>query len=203
MKTLAILRQLFFPWAFTGFLPLPVLMALPPSIGAEIKCLYLGIASAWLATELFRPGAPPDSRRAWRERWGALFLALCVNVSLFILLGLSIGIRTHIPFPWMAVLAAVPAIGMVPWLSLQVAERYAVIVFGGTLVFVAKLAACVVARLVYGPNYIEEGRVASDWNTAPLMISLFWALTILMSLALLWMSYRSARWRELHDATLA
>jgi hypothetical protein len=196
VKPLIVLRELFFPWAFTAFLPLPVLMALPPAVGAEVKCLYLAIASAWLATEVFRPGELPESRSEWRERLLALVVAVGCNVSLFIWLGLSIGIRTNIPFPWMAALAAAPALGMVPWLSSRLAERYAVIILGGTAVFGLKLAACVVARIVYGPNYIEEGRVASDWNKAPLMISLFWTLTLSSSLALLWLSYCGAKSRE-------
>jgi hypothetical protein len=44
-----------------------------------------------------------------------------------------------------------------------------------------KLAACVVARLTYGPDYIALGYVSADWNSAKLMISLMWSGTVLVS----------------------
>ena len=59
-----------------------------------------------------------------------------------------------------------------------------------------KLGACVVARLVYGPNYLEEGYASADWHTAKLMISLLWAGIIALSAGLLWSSYRSAKLLE-------
>jgi hypothetical protein len=45
----------------------------------------------------------------------------------------------------------------------------------------AKLAACVAARVAYGPGFIEQGYVAADWRTAKLMISLFWGQVVAMS----------------------
>jgi hypothetical protein len=54
----------------------------------------------------------------------------------------------------------------------------------------AKLAGCVVARVVYGPGFLEQGSVAGDWNTARLMITIFWGLTTALSLSGLADSYR-------------
>ena len=61
------------------------------------------------------------------------------------------------------------------------------------LVLAAKLAACVVARIVYGPDYIERGYVSADWRSAKLMISLFWSFSTLLSLGLLLAEYRSCK----------
>jgi hypothetical protein len=91
----------------------------------------------------------------------------------------------------MAIFAAVPAIGMAPWLSQRIEQQYAAIFAGATLVVTAKLLACVVARFVYGPNYVEQGYVAANWQTAKLMISLFWTFTIVSSLGMLWLSFRT------------
>ncbi len=187
------LRQLFLPWAFAALLPLPMLLAISPTEHADVKCLYLGIASAWFATEVFRPGDPARSRSEWCRRLLAVLIGVAINVVLFVVLGMSVGIESHIPFPLLAVFSVVPAIGFVPWLSLKARSPAAVIIAGAMMVAVIKLGACVVARLVYGPNYVEEGYVAADWRTAKLMISLLWALTIALSGGLLRKSYRSVQ----------
>jgi hypothetical protein len=68
------------------------------------------------------------------------------------------------------------------------------------LVLAAKLAGCVVARIVYGPDYIERGYVSADWRSAKLMISLFWSFSTLLSVGLLMADYRSCKRRALIDA---
>ena len=55
------------------------------------------------------------------------------------------------------------------------------IVLGALTVGLIKIGACVVARLVYGPDYIAQGYVSADWQTAKLMISLMWTGTLLIS----------------------
>jgi hypothetical protein len=192
MHVVRILRQLIFPWAFAALLPLPMLLAISPTKHADVKCLYLGLASGWLATEVFRLNGLPASRFEWFNKLAALLIAIAVNVSLFVVLGLSVGIQSNIPFAWMAVFAAVPAIGMAPWLSQRIEQQFAAIFAGATMVAVAKLSACVVARFVYGLHYIEQGYVAANWHTAKLMISLFWTFTIVSSLGMLWLSFRTA-----------
>jgi hypothetical protein len=76
---------------------------------------------------------------------------------------------------------------------------YAAIIFSGFLVFGCKLAGCVVARLVYGPDYIAQGYVAADWRTAKLMITLLWSFSTLLSLGLFLADYRSCKRRERAD----
>jgi hypothetical protein len=196
MNSLAILRQLFFAWAFAALLPLPVLLATNPASDSDIKCLYLGVAAAWFATEVFRPNGAPMSPELWRDKMLALLIAVAINVSLFILLGLSTGVQSNIPFPLKAAFSAVPALGVMPWLSQRVKQQYVAIFLGVTMITAAKLLGCIVARLVYGPNYLEEGYASGDWRTAKLMISLFWAFTISLSAGLLWQSYRVAQRAE-------
>jgi hypothetical protein len=69
-------------------------------------------------------------------------------------------------------------------------DPYAAIIFSGFLIFTCKLAGCVVARVVYGPDYIAQGYVAADWRTAKLMITLLWSFSTLLSLGLLLADYR-------------
>src|SRR5687767_14279169 len=114
----------------------------------------------------------------------AVGISIFVNVAVFILLGVSTGVQTRLPFPLMATLSATPALGLAPWLTSRIKHPHAVIILGATIVAVAKMAACVIARFVYGANYIEE-YVAADWRTAKLMISLFWVFTVTLSLGFL------------------
>ena len=100
-----------------------------------------------------------------------------------------VGVRSNIPFPLIAAFAVIPSIGLVPWMTLRLREPFKAMVLSAFLLMAAKLAACVVARIVYGPDYIEHGYVAADWRTAKLMISLTWIIATTISLGLLGCSY--------------
>ena len=191
------------PWAVAAFLPLPVLVAIDPARSGDVGCLYLGLANAWLVAEFHRSRGLPRTAAAWRGRMLAVAVAVAVNVSLFVTFGLTAGVETHFPFPLMATLAAVPAVGMVPWLLRRVPDRpYAAILFAGLLVFACKLAGCVAARVAYGPDYLEHGYAAGDWRTAKLMITMFWTLSTTLSAGMLLADYRGLD-RGRADATIA
>jgi hypothetical protein len=181
-------------WAVAAFLPLPILVATDPADSADVSCLYLGVINAWLVTEFHRSWGLPGSATSWRARMLAIITAISVNVALFVGFGLAAGVQTHFPFPLMAVLSALPAVGVMPWMLRRVSQHpYAAIIFSGFLIFACKLAGCVVARIVYGPDYIAQGYVAADWRTAKLMITLLWSFSTLLSLGLLLADYRYCR----------
>ncbi len=185
------LRSMLGLWAVAAFLPLPILVATDPANSADVSCLYLGVINAWLVTEFRRSWGLPESPASWRARTLAIMTAISVNVALFITFGLAASVQTHFPFPLMAVLSAIPAIGVMPWMLRRVPQHpYAAIIFTGFLIFVCKLGGCVIARVVYGPDYIAQGYVAGDWRTAKLMITLLWSFSTLMSLGLLVADYR-------------
>jgi len=179
-------------WAVAAFLPLPILVATDPANSADVSCLYLGVINAWLVTEFHRSWGLPGSATSWRARMLAIITAISVNVALFVGFGLAAGVQTHFPFPLMAMLSALPAVGVMPWMLRRVSQHpYAAIIFSGSLIFACKLAGCIVARIVYGPDYIAQGYVAADWRTAKLMITLLWSFSTLLSLGLLLADYRS------------
>jgi hypothetical protein len=179
-------------WGIAAFLPLPILVATDPASSAEIACCYLGIVNAWLVCEFHRSWGLPGSIGSWRVRMSTIITAISVNVALFVVFGLAAGVQTQFPFPLMAVLTVLPVIGVMPWMLRRVPQQpYAAIIFTGFLVFACKLAGCVVARVVYGPNYVEQGYASADWGTAKLMISLFWSFSALLSLGLFFADYRS------------
>ncbi len=185
MNVREILRMHVVAWAFYAMLPLPILLATDPAGGIEIKRLYLGLASALFSAEVFRPGESKTMSTDWMGNLIAVTIALSANAALFVALGYSIGVQSNLPLAALAILSVVPALGIVPWLLLHLESRYAAIILGATLVGSLKLLACVVARFVYGPNYIAEGYVSSDWRNAKLMIGLFWIVTVAVSCALL------------------
>jgi len=175
------LRHLLMPWGFALLLPVPVLLTGAETNGADIGTLYLALGAAWLATEAFRPGSQPETVCGWRARISALLICLGVNAMVFTVLGLAAQVKSNIPLPLMAAFGITPALGLIPWLTLRFRQSYGAIVLGALIVGLIKIAACVVARIVYGPDYIAQGYVSADWQTAKLMISLMWAGTLLVS----------------------
>ena len=115
---------------------------------------------------------------------------------------MAAGVVTHFSFPLMTVLSAIPAVGIVSWMLRRMPQHpYAAIVLGGMVVFMCKLAGCVAARIVYGPDYLALGYAAADWRTAKLMISVLWFLSTALSLGLLLADYRSCA-RTTHERTV-
>jgi len=169
-------------WLASALLPLPVLITVNPGHNNEISCLYLGLASAWLAIHVMTSRGSPRSRGELGSRLGRLYAALAANLALFILLALAAGVESGFPFPLMAALSVVPAMGLVPCLTLRISNPLSLIILAAIIEFSAKLAGCVLARFVYGPNFNLEGRIADDWSTARLMISTFWILGSSISL---------------------
>jgi len=175
------LRQLLVPWSFAILLPMPMLMAGGEHANSDIAVLYLALGGAWLATEAFHPARPLASLAHWRQRMAALLCYLTVNALVFSWFGSASGIESNIPLPLLATLGLAPSLGLVPWLTVRLRQPYAAIVLGAFAVALIKLAACVVARVVYGPDYIALGYASADWRTAKLMISLMWAGTMFAS----------------------
>ncbi len=176
-------------WVAAVCLPLPVLVMTNPATNADVSCLYLGLASAWLATQIVGCGGYPDSRPLWLTKTAAISLALAVNVILFVAIGELLSVRSNLPFPLLALFAVIPSIGLVPWMTLRIGEPFKAIVLSALVLLACKLSACVVARLVYGSDYMEHGYVAADWRTAKLMISLTWSSITVISLSLAGLGY--------------
>ena len=162
--------------------PLPALLIIPPRYAAEASCIYLGMACAWVAGEVFRSNGGPASRAEWRADLLVELIASALNLALFLTLAISTGVQTNMPLPIMATLAVTPAIGIVPWLAVRLRRKYTELVLSAMIVLAAKLAGCVVARIVYGPQFKELGYIDGDWRNARLMITVCWALVVTLSL---------------------
>ena len=176
------LRPVATTWLVAACLPLPALLLTNPATNVVVACLYLGLASTWLATQILKSSGYPDSRSAWLTKTTSIIAALAVNTLFFIVCGTMISVRSNIPFPLLAALAVIPSVGLVPWMTLRIGEPFKAIVLSAFILMLCKLSACVVARVVYGADFLERGYVGGDWRTAKLMISLTWTLITTISL---------------------
>ena len=180
-EALGSLRDAAMGWVFSILLYAPLALRVGGNVGTDLAVLYLSIAGAWLATEILRRGGLPATVREWSARMAAIFFATVANTALFVALADASGMESTIPLWLVGLLSVFPVVGLVPWMMLRVREATGTIVLGALVLLGVKLAACVVARIVYGPRYIELGYVSSDWRTAKLMISLFWGTSTLIS----------------------
>jgi len=176
------LRRLLMPWGFAVLLPMPVLLGVGDTAVVDRAIVYLALGAAWLAAEAFREGGEPLTFSRWRTRMISVSICVVADALIFTVLGISAGVKSNIPLPVLAVLGVTPALGLVPWLALRLRQPYCAIVIGALIVGAIKIAACVVARIVYGPEFIALGYVAGDWQTAKLMISIMWAGTVAVSI---------------------
>src|SRR4051812_46229095 len=119
-----LLRQSAMTWTAAACLPLPALLMTNPVTNAEVACLYLGLASAWFATEVLRSGGYPSSRSAWLAKMIAIGVALTANAAFFVALGMSVSVRSNLPFPLLAAFAVIPSIGLVPWMVLRLRDPF-------------------------------------------------------------------------------
>jgi len=188
-ETIKLLRQMAMTWTAAACLPTPALLMTNPATNAEVACLYLGLASAWLATEILRCGGYPDSRSTWLPKTIAICVALVANAAMFIAFGAMVLVRSNLPFPLLATFAVIPSIGLVPWMTLRLRDPFKAMILSAFILMAAKLAACVVARFVYGSDFMERGYIAADWRTAKLMISLTWSTITAISVACLAHNY--------------
>jgi len=176
------LRRLLMPWGVALLLPMPMLLGVGDAGTVDMAIVYLALGAAWLAAEAFREDGKPLTFSRWKTRMIALSICVALDAFSFTILGISAGVKSNIPLPVLAVLGVTPALGLVPWLTLRLHQPYGAIVLGALIVGVIKIAACGVARIVYGPDFIALGYVAGDWETAKLMISIMWAGTVAVSI---------------------
>lgn len=165
------LRALLPTWAFAVLLPVPAATFWQDGSGRAFAYAYLFLGSAVMAAESFRRVAPEAGRPApWRAKVIALGLAMAAAVAVFTVAAWSIAGEADPVVPVLAALAAVPALGCVPFLTLATGRPYAAVLFAASLLGVVKLAGCVVVRAVYGPTALADGRMSLPWEEPNLLV---------------------------------
>ena len=175
-------RRLLMPWGLAVLLPMPLLLGVGDIGVVDMAIVYLALGASLLAAEAFREVGEPLSFSRWKSRMISLSIFVAADALIFTILGNAAGVKSNIPLPVLAALGVTPALGLVPWLTLRLRQPYFAIVLGALIVGAIKIAACGVARIVYGPDFIDLGYVAGDWQTAKLMISVMWTGTVAVSI---------------------
>jgi hypothetical protein len=174
-------RSLLLPWGFSLLFPLPLMAVDPGAVSSDIITLYVALSLGWLATEVFRNFTASERGVRWRARIGAFVCMACLNALVFIGAGEFNHVRSNMPWPLLVCLATAPAIGLVPWLVLKMKQPQGALVMAALIVGCLKLFGCVMARIVYGPDFLKDGYASADWNTAKLMISCMWTGTLIVA----------------------
>ena len=181
------LRALFPTLAVTMLLPVPLLNFVGDGAGRAFAFAYLSLGCALLAGECFRPeaaGAAPDRRAAWCAKMGALAIAMALSALTLCACYWAVTGRPDGSVAGPAVSAVVPALGMVPCLTMLVGHPYAAVGLTALILAGVKLAGGVVVRLAYGPTAQADGRMAMSWDDPNLLVWFCLAGGLLASVAL-------------------
>lgn len=186
------IKSLLPTWTIAASLPFVIRAALPEDAGFAFLGLGLGCAvlAAFSAGSSRREEADhyldqsASSPRRLRSRSRRTAILALAAAAIFTLFGAVPHNPAGLPIPLLAALTVVPALGIVPYLTLLTGRPFVAIVFSAFIVAAIKLISCVVVRFVYGPDALADGYMAGDWQTAKLMISLFWIGTVTLSIVL-------------------
>jgi|SRR5438445_1118725 len=174
-------------WAIVVLASWLVLVATPANETSDYPFMGLGLGCAALAARAFSRALPqdetdtPPSERAWIVRIFAVSVTALAAAAAFTWASVESHVSPGLPIPLLAVLTVTPALGIVPYLTLRIGKPFAAVVLSAFVVGLSKIAGCVVVRIVYGPDALVDGYMAGDWQTAKLMISLFWIGTVTVS----------------------
>jgi len=174
-------------WPITVVVSSLVLVATTATENSDYPLMCLGLGCALLAARAFGrafpPGEPDTSapEQAWTIRMSAVSITTLAAAAGFSLVSADFRAPSGLPIPLLAVLTVTPALGIVPFLAMRTGKPFAAVVLAAFIVGLIKIASCVVVRIVYGPDALADGYMAGDWQTAKLMISLFWIGTVIVS----------------------
>ncbi len=166
------LRDMLPTGAMAVLLPMPVATFWQDGSGRAFAYAYLLLGCAILAAERFAQRPPvaatsssaEDLSQLWRAKMMALALAMAGAVSVFTAFVWAQNGQPDLVVPLLAILAVVPALGCVPYLSIVTGKPYAAVLFTLFLLGLVKLAGCVMVRIVYGPQALAEGRMTLPWE---------------------------------------
>ena len=174
-------------WPITVVVSSLVLVATTATENSDYPLMCLGLGCALLAARAFGPAFPPGEpdtsapEQAWTIRMSAVSITTLAAAAGFSLVSADFRASSGLPIPLLAVLTVTPALGIVPFLAMRTGKPFAAVVLAAFIVGLIKIASCVVVRIVYGPDALADGYMAGDWQTAKLMISLFWIGTVIVS----------------------
>jgi len=185
------LRDLIPAWLGCISLPLPAILFWHSDDGRAMALLLFSIGCASLVAYAFRRDLNHQIRSAverpeqvWRERMMAAGAALFLAFIAFSLQCLTLSGTQDFVAVFLALLVLIPALCVVPYLTLVTRRPVAAVVFALFIVFSMKLLGGIVVVLVYGWNADKHGHTDMPWMHPNLLVWLFWINTAVLSLLL-------------------
>jgi hypothetical protein len=166
--------------AVTLLFPVPLLNFVQDGAGRAFAFAYLFFGCALVAADCFRP---TTSRARWKAKMGALAAAMALAALNFAVCYVAISGSLDWNAITLAFLVVVPALCIVPCLTLLVGNPYAAVVFAALLLGAVKLAGCLLARVVYGPTAQADGQMSMSWDQPNLLVWFCFAGGLLVSAA--------------------
>jgi hypothetical protein len=149
-------------------------------------CFFVGIT--WLVADIFARGANGDDVLAnqgnrWRDKAAAAVIALLAAWMVMAGMCQTLPQSAGVVAAALALMALVPALGIVPYVMTLVGDRYVAVVFSLTAVACMKLLGCLVVVLIHGWDASERGYTTMPWTEPNLLVGLFVSFTAVPSAA--------------------
>ena len=140
------LREMIPTWAVTTLLPLPIINFWQLGPGHDFAYAYLFLGSTILVAERFAENGRPQGGdlREWRNKISALCLAIAATAMIFTAFVWAISGNVDLAVSMFAIFAVIPAIGCVPFFSINASRPYFGVLAAILLIAAIKMAGCVV-----------------------------------------------------------
>jgi hypothetical protein len=185
------LRYLVPAWLACVLLPLPAIVFWRSHDGRSMALLLFCIGCASLVAYAFRrdvnrqvPDALERPELIWRKRMLTVGTALFFAFVGFSLQCLTLSGTQDFVAVFLAFLALIPALCVVPYFALVTGRPVVAAVFALFIVFCMKLLGGIVVVLVHGWNADKHGHTDMPWTHPNLLVWLFWINTGVLSLLL-------------------
>ena len=187
------LRYLFPAWFGCVLLPLPAIVFWRSEDGRSMALFLFSVGCASLVAYAFRRDInhqaqeyPEAPEQTWRKRMMTTGVALLAAFVAFSALCLTLNDAQDFVAVFLAFLILIPALCVVPFLTLVTGRPFAAVVFTLMSVFGMKLIGAIVVVLVYGWHADRHVPPYTDmpWTHPNMLVWLFWINTGVLSLSL-------------------
>jgi hypothetical protein len=155
------LRELLPVWAVAVLLPVPMTTFWLEGSGRAFAYAYLFLGMAIVTAESFgRSLRAGEQHQSWRAKLGALVIAATGAVGAFSTFAWAITGVVDATVIVLAVLAVLPAVCCVPYLTLLTRQPYTAVLFTVLLLALVKMLGCLVVLVGFGSDAEARGELS-------------------------------------------
>jgi hypothetical protein len=171
-------------------LPLPVIFFWPTADGRRVAIWLFLVSCCSLVAFAFRRELMSASLErqertslGWHIKMAAISSVVFAVFICFSLLSLLLNSSSDFVAVFLAFLALIPSLCVVPYLTLLTCNPFAAVIFSLALLGSMKLLGCVVVVFIYGWHADALGYTQTPWMHPNLLVWLIWFNTGVLSLA--------------------